>query len=203
MGVITPRQALSLYGRDNPFASPAAISTSNYSAFVEGTLVRLLDWKEPSAQARLAHQALRGFLLSSAFSCVGGKAAIESGGYRFASYQDSAIRSAPRGWHVIWRPSLLSDSRCSRSTQHFWPSLRNRRQAAKAGLKLCSGEFCNNSPISQRHIIIWDPSVSSDAAAATFGFSFAGERILRSRHASQQLAVVQAILLAGSRVQFS
>jgi FPC/CPF motif-containing protein YcgG len=77
----------SLYGSDNPFTSPAAIRASNYCASAEGTLVRLLDCEEPSPRAKVADNALRAFISSSAFSCVAAKAALASGGYRFGYYR--------------------------------------------------------------------------------------------------------------------
>jgi FPC/CPF motif-containing protein YcgG len=86
MGDLTPRQAVALYGCENPFASPAALRASNYCAHLNGRLVRLLDSREPLAQARLADKAVRAFILSSSFSCVAGKAAVSSGGYRFGYY---------------------------------------------------------------------------------------------------------------------
>jgi uncharacterized protein len=87
MGILTPKQAFALYGGKNPFTSPAARGTSNYCASLDGKLVRLLDWREPGARARLVDRALREFILSSAFSCVAAKAAVTSGGYRFGLYR--------------------------------------------------------------------------------------------------------------------
>ena len=83
---LSPQQALSLYGSTNPVQTEAAYRTSNYSAFVGGALVRLLDWKEPSGEAKMAHNAFRAFILDERFSCVGAKAAVQSAGYRFGFY---------------------------------------------------------------------------------------------------------------------
>lgn len=175
MSLITPRQALSLYGRDNPFASPAALSTSNYSAFVDDALVRLLDWHEPNAQARLAHQALRGFLLSSAFSCVGGKAAIESGGYRFASYPGFGN---PAGTQSLARDLAAFVAERSSMSQKYTTFLAVFEEAAPGDERWFEAMLWRVlqqlADLAAPHYS-WDSTVSSDASAATFGFSFAGE----------------------------
>ena len=86
MGGLSPAQSLSLYSSPNPFRSEAAYRWSNYSAFVNDALVRLLDWREPSGQAKMSHRALRAFILNDRFSCVGAKGAFSTGGYRFGYY---------------------------------------------------------------------------------------------------------------------
>jgi len=97
MGDLTPQQALSLYSAENPFRSAQAYANSNYSLYHDGTLVRLLDWREPSAHAKLAHSAFRCFIRSQSFSCVAAKAAIQTGGYRFGYYRALADLDVTQG----------------------------------------------------------------------------------------------------------
>lgn len=92
MGGLSPQQSLSLYSSDNPFCTESARRFSNYSAYVNDTLVRLLDWREPSGQAKMAHNAFRAFVGSDRFSCVGAKGAVGSGGYRFGYYDGFPAR---------------------------------------------------------------------------------------------------------------
>jgi FPC/CPF motif-containing protein YcgG len=87
MGGLSPQQALSLYEAHNPFQSVSAYQTSNYSAYLDGQLVRLLDWREPGGQAKMVHRLLRSFLTNDSFSCVAGRAAALSGGDRFGFYE--------------------------------------------------------------------------------------------------------------------
>ncbi len=97
MGGLSPQQALSLYASDNPIRTAAAYHTSNYSAYLDGTLVRLLDWHEPSAHAKMAHLIFRSFVLHDGFSCVGAKGAVASGGYRFGFYDGFPSREGTEG----------------------------------------------------------------------------------------------------------
>ena len=175
MDLITPQQALSLYGREDPFASPAALRTSNYSASIDGTLVRLLDWRQPTRQARLADRSLRSFLLSSAFSCVAGKAAIESGGYRFASYRGLGDPIGTPGLardlaaFVAERRSMVQ--KYATFVAVFDEADGGSERWFEAGLwKVLQGLADLGAP----HYS-WDSSVSSDPRTPDFGFSFAGE----------------------------
>ncbi|MDP9024979.1 MAG: YqcI/YcgG family protein, partial [Candidatus Eremiobacteraeota bacterium] len=90
-------QAVSLYSTDNPFASALARAHSNYSAFINGRLVRLLDWKRPSARARLANDAFRAFIEHPAYPCLGAKSAINSGQYRLGAYGALGSQAATEG----------------------------------------------------------------------------------------------------------
>ena len=98
MGGLSPQQALSLYDEShNPIQSAAALRTSNYSAYLDGHLVRLLDWREPSGHAKMAHQLFRSFVEDDRFSCVGAKGAFASGGYRFAMYDGFPSKDGTHG----------------------------------------------------------------------------------------------------------
>lgn len=173
MGDLTLRQTLSLCESENPYQTPAALRTSNYSAIVNGTLMRLLDWKEPSPQAKMSDNALRAFIASDAFSCVAGKAAVLSGGYRFGYYRGFPCEDATAGLardlaaFVAERASMetpyatfiaVFDERPMTETQFeaaLWKQLRRLHELDAA-----------------HHS--WDRSVSSDPDNPRFAFSFAG-----------------------------
>ena len=175
MDVLTTHQAVSLYGTANPFASAAALRFSNYSANADGRLVRLLDWREPTAQASLADRALRAFILSDGFSCVAGKAAISTAGYRFGYYPGLAELGATEGLardlaaFVAERPSMQSnyatfiavfeELHCGDEgwfEANLWAQLQRLSDLSMAYYP-------------------WDSTVSSDPEAPDFGFSFAGQ----------------------------
>jgi FPC/CPF motif-containing protein YcgG len=80
------RGALALYGNRNPFCTAESIKWSNYSAFFGGLVVRLLDFKRPSARAKLAHAGLRSFIQSDAYPCVGARSVVNRSTYRFGYY---------------------------------------------------------------------------------------------------------------------
>ncbi len=97
MGGLTAQQAVSLYDGGNPFVSARALRFSNYSAVLDGVLVRLLDWRRPAPHATMADKALRSFLSSDGFSCVAGKAAVQCGGYRFGYYRGFPLNEGTEG----------------------------------------------------------------------------------------------------------
>lgn len=97
MGGLDPQQAIRLYEADNPFQSADAFRYSNYSACVEGHLVRLLDWRQAAPRAQVAHNALRAFVASDTMACVGAKGALSSSGYRFGFYPGFPTASATDG----------------------------------------------------------------------------------------------------------
>ena len=175
MGILTPHEALSFYGRVNPFRSAFALRFSNYSAHAGGALTRLLDGQQPSAEAALAERALRSFILSPAFSCVAGKAAVSSGGYRFGYYPGFSDLRSTEGLardlaaFVAERPSMrvnyasfiavFQELPCGDERwfeNHLWRQLQR--------LADLSAPYYP-----------WDSTVSSDAQARDFAFSFAGQ----------------------------
>lgn len=172
MGALTPAQALSLYSSENPFRSPSAYAYSNYCASHDGTLVRLLDWREPTPQMKMAYNALRGFISSSGFACAGGKAAMATAGCRFGYYPALADADASQG--------------LARDLAAFVTELPNMPQRYKSfiavfGDGLMDEYAFENKLWTQLHMLHeldrphfgWDPRVSSDPSDARFAFSFA------------------------------
>lgn len=168
------QQTVALYTAANPFNSANALRFSNYSAVLDGALVRLLDWRRPSSRARMADNAMRAFLLSDGFSCVAGKAAVLTGGYRFAHYRGGAAEEidgltrdlaafvAERkgmparyaSFVATFEETGIADERCFEAW--LWATLQRLAELDAAHHR-------------------WDPSLSSDPGAHDFGFSFAGK----------------------------
>ncbi|MEO7202867.1 MAG: guanitoxin biosynthesis heme-dependent pre-guanitoxin N-hydroxylase GntA [Candidatus Tumulicola sp.] len=102
------------YTTSSPFVSAAARRFSNYSAFENDTLTRLIDRREPLPRARITDAALRAFVQSDNCSCVAAKAAVTAGGYRFGYYPGFAPSEAIEGVardlaaFVAERPSIHS-----------------------------------------------------------------------------------------------
>ncbi len=82
------RHASRKHDPSNPFCSEAALRHSNYSALIGGKLVRLLDFKRPSPDARVAHEALRKFLRSDGYPCVAARSVFNRANYRFGYYEN-------------------------------------------------------------------------------------------------------------------
>ncbi|MBV8639389.1 MAG: YqcI/YcgG family protein [Candidatus Eremiobacteraeota bacterium] len=173
MGGLSPQQALSLYDSDNPIRSANAYRASNYSAYVDGAVVRLLDWREPSAQAKMAHRIFRSFVLHDGFSCVGAKGAVASGGHRFGFYEGFPTREGTEGLardlaafvaelpHMTARYRTFTALFDDTSFDEFSFEARLWKQLAAL------------HEVDRRYFD-WDPSVSSDPSDPSFAFSVAG-----------------------------
>lgn len=173
MGVLTPAQAVSLYGGENPFQSAAALRDSNYCGSADGKLVRLLDWREPSAKAQLADAALRGFLNGNTFSCVAAKAALASGGYRFGYYRDFATIGCAEGLardlaaFVAERPSMPV------AYATFVAVFEESNHGGEAWFEAALWRQLQRLAELSAGFYPWAAGRSSDPNAADFSFSFA------------------------------
>lgn len=175
MGILTAQQAVALYGEENPFTSPAALRASNYCAPADGALSRLLDWRRVSSRTRFAEKAFRAFVLSSAFSCVAGKAAIASAAYRFGRYSDFGSLASSEG---------LARDLCAFVAERPFMSARYASFIAVFDESECGGErwfetalwreLQRLAELSARHFA-WDSRCADDVEAPDFGFSFAGK----------------------------
>jgi FPC/CPF motif-containing protein YcgG len=175
MGILTAQQALSLYGSGNPFNSAPALRFSNYSAYIDGSLVRLLDWRQPSPQALLADRAMRGFISSPAFSCVAAKAAISSGGYRFGYYPGFGD---PRTTQGLARDlAAFAAERASMRVPYatFVATFNQTGVESERGFERHLWRLLQRlADLGSPHYP-WDETVSNDAADSNFAFSFGGE----------------------------
>jgi FPC/CPF motif-containing protein YcgG len=172
MGGLDPQQSIGLYEAQNPFETPDAFRFSNYSAYVNGQLVRLLDWREPSRRAQLAHNALRAFIGGDSMACVGAKGAVGSGGYRFGFYPALASPSVTQG--------------LARDLASFVAELPYIAARYKSFVAVFDGATQSELDFEQqlwnqlqllhdadaRHFG-WDPGASNDPSDPSFGFSVA------------------------------
>lgn len=173
MGDLTPQQALSLYGSENPFGSAEAYAHSNYSAFHDGALLRLLDWREPAAHAKLADTAFRAFVTSNGFSCVGAKAAIRSEGYRFGYYGRMRDERITHG---------LARDLCAFVAEFPHMAVRYKTFVAVFGEESMDEAAFEQALWQQLQMLheldaqhfAWDTNVSNNPADTNFAFSFAG-----------------------------
>jgi FPC/CPF motif-containing protein YcgG len=82
---------------ENPFDSDNAKRHSSYSGYHNGELARLLETAPLGAFAHVAHDAFRDFVLDPAFSCLGGRAALNRSTYRFGAYARLADPAVTEG----------------------------------------------------------------------------------------------------------
>ena len=81
----------------NPFADAIAVANSNYAALERGRLVHPASGEPVSALTAFVHDELRALVLNEHFTCMGGKAALRQGTYRFGFYGDMTSAAAARG----------------------------------------------------------------------------------------------------------
>ncbi|HET9030725.1 MAG TPA: guanitoxin biosynthesis heme-dependent pre-guanitoxin N-hydroxylase GntA [Candidatus Aquilonibacter sp.] len=170
---MSPQQALSLYASHNPIQTSAAFRTSNYSAFLDGSLVRLLDWREPSGQAKMAHHIFRSFVEHERFSCVGAKGAVSSGGYRFGMYDGFP---STQGTHGLARDlaAFVAEMPSMNARYKTFVAVFNDSSLDEASFERRLWAQLDALHDVDRAYFDWDPRVSRDPADAGFAMSAAG-----------------------------
>src|SRR5215212_11092034 len=92
----------------NPFSSDLAITNSNAVSYADGRLMMAATGERPTPLTTLVHDELRALILNEHFSCVGGRAALRQGSYRFGLYgelgSDAAVRTGTRPVRLHPRP---------------------------------------------------------------------------------------------------
>jgi uncharacterized protein len=84
--------------RSNPFADVVALENSSYAAVDDrGRLVDPATGERRAALAAFVHDELRALVLNEHFTCVGGKAALRHGTYRFGLYGQLGSVAAAKG----------------------------------------------------------------------------------------------------------
>ncbi|HTA55195.1 MAG TPA: guanitoxin biosynthesis heme-dependent pre-guanitoxin N-hydroxylase GntA [Candidatus Acidoferrales bacterium] len=171
---LTIEQALSLYAGANPFSSSTALRYSNYSAPVSGVTTRLLDWRAPTGRAQMADSAMRSFILSDRFSCVAGKAAVLSGGYRFGYYPGFADKQCSEGLardlsaFIAERPAMRVEY--ATFVAVFGEPVAGDEKWFEIALWRQLQQLITLSALH----FPWDPNVSDNSADSSFAFSFGG-----------------------------
>jgi FPC/CPF motif-containing protein YcgG len=81
----------------NPFDSDLARAHSAYAGYDGADLTRLLETAAPRPFELVAHAAFRAFVQAPEFSCLGARAALARGTYRFGAYGTLASDAATAG----------------------------------------------------------------------------------------------------------
>lgn len=159
----------------NPFDSDLARANSAYFGFDNDRLIRLGKPERPiSGLQEQVHAEFRSRILEARFSCVGARAAVNSGAYRLGVYDDMTDSGALAGLardlftFTQEQPALGSDFSTFAASfagpvitseeefeKHLWTVLQT----------LYDVDRLYNPP---------DPKVAEDPEAGDFGFSFAG-----------------------------
>jgi FPC/CPF motif-containing protein YcgG len=156
----------------NPFCSPAAIANSNYAASVQGRLV--LQSGQPAAPlTAFVHDELRALVLNDHFSCLGAKAALRQGAYRFGLYDilgsEDVAAGVARDLFTFTHEIAAGDGQFTTFLASFsGPTSPDEESFERLLWRM----------LQQLHDLDaahhgWDPSVADDPAASEFSFSFA------------------------------
>jgi FPC/CPF motif-containing protein YcgG len=90
-------KAMGVLNESNPFDDGIAVEHSNYCRFDGKSLIRLSGRPESGPLTAFVHDGFRALMLNEHFTCVGAKAAIRGGDYRFGFYDDLGSSPACAG----------------------------------------------------------------------------------------------------------
>ena len=159
----------------NPFNSNLARTNSSYAAFQQNTLVRLPDTEQhPTPLMEHVHDAFRSLVLHPKFSCVGAKAAIHRGTYRFGMYGEMNTPGTTAGlardvFTFVQEQMKLDEFFTTFVASFTGPYIADERSFER----LLWSQLQRLHELDRLHHT-WDPSVASDPQDPHFAFSFAG-----------------------------
>jgi FPC/CPF motif-containing protein YcgG len=158
----------------NPFADAIAVANSNYAALERGRLVHPASGEPVSALTAFVHDELRALVLNERFTCMGGKAALRQGTYRFGFYGDMTSAAAARGLaHDLFTFSGDINAMESGFTT-FLASFTGPNPPDEATFERTLWRLLQTLHDLDAPHHEWDPAVSDDPADPQFAFSFGG-----------------------------
>ncbi len=159
----------------NPFTSDLARANSSYAAFQQNKLVRLPNTEQkPTPLMEHVHDAFRSRVLHPSFSCVGAKAAIHRGTYRFGMYGEMNTQGTTAGLARDVFAFVQEQMELDELFTTFVASFIGPHTAdEKSFERLLWSQLQNLHEQDYLHHT-WDPSVASDPQDSRFAFSFAG-----------------------------
>lgn len=161
--------------RANPFASELAQANSSYSALHDDKLVLANDGKrEPSPLTQEVHESFRALVLDPKFSCVGAKAAINGGSYRFGLYDEMNTAPATAGLaHDLWE-FVREQPTFAPALSTFVASFAFPRVSDELEWERLVWAQLQSLHDLDTEFHAWDSRVGSDPETHDFSFSFAG-----------------------------
>ena len=158
----------------NPFESDAARAHSSYLAPHDGDLLRLLETAPTPPFARVAHASFRAFINDERSSCLGAKAAIHRGNYRFGAYARLDDPAVTEGLARDLYAFAAERKRFESEFTTFVAVFRDRAQDDELAFERALWSQLQRLHDLDVQYHPWDPRVSSDPADPGFSFSVAG-----------------------------
>lgn len=159
----------------NPFDSDLACANSAYLGFDNDRLVRMGEPERPVSRIEeQVHAEFRARILDARFSCVGARAAVNSGAYRLGVYGEmtdsGALAGLARDLFTFTQEQDALGSDFTTFVASFAGPVMTSEEEFEGRLwavlqTLYDVDRLYNSP---------DPKVAEDPEAGDFGFSFAG-----------------------------
>ena len=156
----------------NPFCSPAALAQSNYCLFDGKRLVRHDAGEPPSNMTSFVHNSFRALMLNEHFTCVGAKAAVRQGSYRFGFYPTLASAASSAGlahdlFNFVQEASSFAGEFTTFVASFGGPLAPD--EAAFESLLWSTLQQLHDADAEHHH---WDQKVAADTADPQFSFSF-------------------------------
>lgn len=159
----------------NPFTSDLARANSSYSAFQHNTLVQLLNPEQaPTPLMEYVHDAFRSLVLNPRFSCVGAKAAIRRGTYRFGLYGEMNAPGSSAGLARDLFAFVQEQTELNEDFTTFAASFTGPQPTDAKDFEQHLWAQLQSLYEQDRVYHQWDPSVASNPQDPRFAFSFAG-----------------------------
>ena len=158
----------------SPYDGDAARAHSNYCAYHDGELVRLLETAPPTTFARVAHDAFRSFALDKQYPCLAARSALHRQSYRFGAYERLDDPAVSEGlmrdlYAFVTERAGLGDTFAT-----FIASFRAAVPGGELGFERALWSQLDRLHQLDREFHPWDSRVSSDPADPNFSFSIAG-----------------------------
>ena len=158
----------------NPFDTPQAVAHSNYCLFDGKRLITDIATAPPSGMTAFVHDGFRALALNDHFTCVGAKAAVRQGGYRFGLYEALADEASSAGLardlFTFTRERHAFQSEFATFVASFSGPLPPDEPAFERLLWTTLQQLHDSDAAYHT----WDPAVTADPADPHFSFSFAG-----------------------------
>lgn len=159
----------------NPFGSDIARRNSMYATSRDHKLVHLLDPSTPVAPRVVqVHDSLVATIYSPAFSCLGAKAAIRTGAYRFGLYTELDVEPSTAGLAYDLYTFIAEHSGSGNPFTTFIASFEGPTISDARDFERVLWRQLQRLHDLDSDGHAWDPSVGSDPHQPDFSFSFAG-----------------------------
>ena len=148
---------------------------SNYCAYHDGELFRLLESAQPSSFSRVAHDAFRSFIQDTSYPCLGARAALKRETYRFGAYERLDDPDVTRGLLRDLYAFVTERRGIASSFTTYAAVFRESTGGGEEGFERALWSQLQRLHDIDRTLHRWDPHVAADPASADFSFSIGGE----------------------------